>query len=76
MSRWKPCKRADFVRKLRGLGFEGPYAGGRHHFVVIAQRRLAVPSNAEYSVPELREMLRQVETLIGRAVTLEEWERL
>ena len=27
MSRWTPCKRNDFIRKLRGLGFDGPFSG-------------------------------------------------
>ena len=24
MSRWTPCKRRDFIRRLRALGFDGP----------------------------------------------------
>ncbi len=24
MNRWTPCKRRDFIRRLRKLGFEGP----------------------------------------------------
>jgi hypothetical protein len=27
MSRWTPCKRRDFIRRLRDLGFDGPLAG-------------------------------------------------
>ena len=26
MSRWNPCKRNDFVKRLRELGFEGAYS--------------------------------------------------
>ncbi len=58
MSRWTPCKRSDFIRKLRGLGFDGPFSGARHQFMVFSLRRLAIPSNVEYSVPHLRMMLR------------------
>jgi predicted RNA binding protein YcfA (HicA-like mRNA interferase family) len=25
-----PCKRREFIRKLRTLGYDGPYAGGNH----------------------------------------------
>lgn len=75
MSRWKPCKRRLFVQRLRRLGFEGPYSGTRHQFLVYQQQRLAIPSNAEYSVPQLRMMLREVEEILGRAVPLAEWER-
>lgn len=39
MSRWTPCKRRDFIRKLRKLGFEGPYSGTRHQFMVWKQNR-------------------------------------
>lgn len=76
MSRWKPCKRRIFVRRLRALGFEGPYSGTRHQFLVFRQQRLAIPSNAEYSVPQLRMMLREAEDLLGREIRLEEWGRL
>ena len=27
MSRWSPCKRREFVRRLRALGFDGPFSG-------------------------------------------------
>ena len=74
MSRWTPCKRSEFVRRARKLGFEGPYSGTRHQFLVRGNYRLTVPSNAEYSVPQLRLLLREVEAIIGRNVTQEEWE--
>ena len=51
MSQWTPCKRRDFVRRLRRLGFDGPLSGGRHHFMTYKQHRMAIPSNLEYSVP-------------------------
>jgi hypothetical protein len=76
MSRWKPCKRRDFVRRLRALGFEGPYSGSRHQFLVHGLHRLAIPSNDEYSVPQLRMMLREAEGLLGREISLAEWDRL
>ena len=73
MSRWTPCKRSNFVRKLRRLGFDGPFAGSRHQFMVFTQCRMAIPSNAEYSVPQLRMMLREIENILGREVSAEEW---
>ncbi len=76
MSRWNPCKRADFIRRLRQLGFEGLYSGAKHQFMVYQQHRLTIPSNSEYSVPQLRMMLREVESIIGRQVTAEEWDKL
>jgi hypothetical protein len=76
MSRWTPCKRNEFVRRLRKLGFEGPYSGTRHQFMVYGQHRLTIPSNQEYSVPQLRMMIREVEDMIARVVSVEEWDRL
>ena len=76
MSPWKPCKRRDFIKKLRKLGFKGPYSGTRHQFVVIGNHRLAIPSNAEYSMPQLRIMIREVEEILNRKINLNEWEKL
>lgn len=76
MSRWNPCRRNDFIRRLRRLGFEGLYAGAKHRFMVYGQHRLTIPSNVEYSVPQLRMMLRQAELIIGRQITPDEWNNL
>jgi hypothetical protein len=43
--------------------------------MVMGGNRLTLPSNAEYSVSQLRMMPREVEAMIGRAITLEEWSR-
>jgi len=76
MSRWMPCKRRVFIKRLRQFGFEGPLAGTRHQFMVYEQHRLAVPSNSEYSVPQLRMMVREMEEIIGREITADEWNEL
>ncbi|MFZ2362123.1 MAG: type II toxin-antitoxin system HicA family toxin [Anaerolineae bacterium] len=76
MSRWQPCKRRDFIVRLRALGFDGPFSGTRHQFLVYNQRRLTVPSNAEYSVPQLRMLLREVAEIIGREISADEWNDL
>ncbi len=26
----KPCKLREFIRKLRALGYDGPFSGGKH----------------------------------------------
>ncbi len=76
MSRWAPCKRRIFIRRLRELGFDGPYSGTRHQFMVYEQYRLAIPSNAEYSVPQLRMMIREVEEIIDNKITAAKWNEL
>lgn len=76
MTRWTPSRRNEFIRRLRVLSFDGPYSGTRHQFMVYKQHRLTIPSNAEYSVPQLRFMLRQVEGIIGRPISLADWNNL
>jgi hypothetical protein len=76
MSQWNPCKRNDFVRRLRQLEFTGLYYGAKHQFMVYEQHRLTIPSNKDYSVPQLRMMLREVEVIIGRQITANEWNNL
>lgn len=76
MSRWIPCKRRDFIRRLHQFGFDGPFSGTRHQFMVYGLHRLAIPSNSDYSVPQLRMMIREIEGMIGREITVDEWNRL
>lgn len=76
MSRWTPCKRRDFIRRLHQLGFDGPFTGTRHQFMVCKKQRLTIPSNSEYSVPQLRMMIREIEDIIEREITLVEWNQL
>ncbi|MBW4577371.1 MAG: type II toxin-antitoxin system HicA family toxin [Aphanothece sp. CMT-3BRIN-NPC111] len=76
MSRWTPCKRRDFVQKLRQLGFKGLFSGTKHQFMLYDHCRLAIPSNDEYSVCQLRMMIREVECILERHITLEEWNNL
>lgn len=41
--------------------------------MVYECHRLAIPSNAEYSVGQLRMMITELEAIIGRPVTVAEW---
>ena len=76
MSRWTPCKRRDFIYRLRQLGFDGPFSGTRHQFMLYEQKRLTIPSNSEYSVGQLRMLIREIEEIIGAEISLNEWENL
>jgi len=76
VSRWASCKRREFIRKLRELGFDGPFSGSRHQFMVFEKHRLTVPSNSEYSVPQLRMLLQEAEEIIGWKITASEWAKL
>ena len=76
MSRWKPCKRRIFIRKLRGLGFDGPFSGTKHQFMILSNHRLAIPSNEDYSISQVRFMLKEVESIFDKKVPLEKWDSL
>ena len=70
MAAWRPLKRREFIRRLRALGFDG------HQFMVFGAHRQTVPANAEYSVPQIRMLVRQVEAIMGRKIGAKEWEEL
>jgi hypothetical protein len=53
MAGWRPIKRRDFTRKLRALGFGGPFSGTRHQFMTFGGYHQTIPSNSEYSVPQV-----------------------
>jgi hypothetical protein len=76
VSQWRRCKHRDFIHRLGELGFVGPYPGTKHQFMVYKQHRLAIPSNTEYSVPQLQMMLHEVEQIIERKISAEEWNHL
>jgi len=76
MSQWQPCKRRLFIKRLHRLNFEGPYTGTRHHFMVFENHRLNIPSNSEYSVPQLIMMVKEISSIIDRSLSVDEWNSL
>ena len=76
MSRWNPCRRNIFIRRLRALGFAGPFSGSKHQFMTFASHRQTIPSNSEYSAPQMRIMIKKVEGIINREITANEWNSL
>ena len=72
MPPFKPVKRNDLIKALKEAGFEGPYAGGRHEFMVKGELRLILPNphQSEISKDLLARILRQAN------LTREAWEKL
>jgi predicted RNA binding protein YcfA (HicA-like mRNA interferase family) len=64
-----PVSRGELIQRLRGLGFDGPYAGGRHEFMLRGNRRLILPNphRGSISIALLTRLLRQA------GVSREEW---
>jgi predicted RNA binding protein YcfA (HicA-like mRNA interferase family) len=58
-----------FVKRLNKLGFEGPYSGGNHPFMIKGNLVLTIPNphKAEIGVDLLSRILRQAE------ISREEW---
>jgi len=56
-----PVSLDELVRRLRRLGFAGPYAGGKHRFMVKGELRLTIPNphNRDISPALLARILRQ-----------------
>ena len=44
MPKIAPCSRVDLIRKLKKLGFDGPYPGGKHEYMKRGKLRLTVPN--------------------------------
>jgi predicted RNA binding protein YcfA (HicA-like mRNA interferase family) len=69
MTRLKPVSWREFVQRMRELGFEGPYAGGRHPQMRRGNITVIIPNphDGEIGVGFLTRLLRQA------GVTREEW---
>ena len=76
MGRWTPCKRKDFIRKLKKLGFESPEPGGSHFYMRYGSFTFTLPNNAEYSVPQVKTLIKEIGLGIKKKISLEEWENL
>ncbi len=72
MPRFGPIKRRDLVKFLKPLGFEGPFAGGKHQFMVRGDVTLHIPNPHEGDIG--KELLGRI--LKQARVVKEEWERL
>jgi len=44
--------------------------------MAFSQHRQTIPGNAEYSVPQVRMLVRQVEAILSRTISLDEWDTL
>ncbi|MFQ6056144.1 MAG: type II toxin-antitoxin system HicA family toxin [Methanosarcinales archaeon] len=69
MNRLTPMKWRELVKRLRKFGFEGPYSGGKHFFMVRGDLVLTLPNphRKEIGVALLSKILKQA------GITREEW---
>ena len=67
-----PVKRKDLLRYLRQCGFDGPYSGGKHAFMVKDDITIRVPNPHQADIG--RELLARI--LRQAAISRDNWEKL
>ncbi|HLB74139.1 MAG TPA: type II toxin-antitoxin system HicA family toxin [Sedimentisphaerales bacterium] len=72
MSAFGPISRRNLVRCLREAGFDGPYSGGKHQFMLKDDITLTIPN------PHTKDIGRELLTRILRqaGISREQWEGL
>ncbi|MCI0393658.1 MAG: type II toxin-antitoxin system HicA family toxin [Chloroflexi bacterium] len=72
MPAFGPIKRQELIRQLRKLGFERPFSGGNHQYMIKGHLKLFIPNphHGDISRALLVKILRQA------SIDKEEWERL
>lgn len=67
-----PITRRDLVRCLREMGFDGPYSGGKHAFMVKGDLTLTIPNPHKGDIG--RDLLTRILRQAG--ISRREWEQL
>ena len=69
-SRLIPVSRREFIRRLRQVGFDRPFSGGRHEFLVRGDHRLILPNphGSDIGIDLLARLLDEA------GVTRQEWQ--
>lgn len=44
MPKIPPCPRIELIKKLRVLGFEGPFSGGKHSYMRRGRDKQIIPN--------------------------------
>ena len=72
MPRFGPVKRKDLIGYLKQLGFDGPYSGGKHQFMVKDDLTLRIPNPHQADIG--RDLLARI--LKQARIDKKEWENL
>jgi len=72
MPAFGPIKRKDLIQYLKILGFEGPFSGTKHQFMIKGNIRITLPNPHKSDIGKslLNRILKQAK--IGK----EDWEKL
>ena len=68
----KSISRSNLIKRLKKLGFDGPYSGGKHQFMIKENLRFAIPNphKGDIGIDLLSRILKQV------GISNAEWEKL
>jgi predicted RNA binding protein YcfA (HicA-like mRNA interferase family) len=72
MPAFGPISRKNLVRCLRKMGFDGPYSGGKHQFMLKDDVTLTIPNPHAKDIG--RELLARILRQAG--ISREQWEQL
>ena len=63
--------RRELIRKFRNLGFEGPFSGGKHQFMIRGSQKIRIPNlhAGDIDISLMREILRQA------GISSQDWEK-
>ena len=72
MAKFGSISRRDLIEYLRQSGFDGPYQGGKHQFLLKGNLRLTIPNphQGDISVDLLGKILKQA------GISRDEWAKL
>jgi predicted RNA binding protein YcfA (HicA-like mRNA interferase family) len=53
--------RKELIRKFKALGYDGPFSGGKHQFMIKGKQKIRIPNPhlSDIGVSLLKEILRQ-----------------
>lgn len=62
--------RKELIRKLKALGYDGPFSGGKHQFMIKGKQKIRIPNPhlSDIGVSLLKEILRQA------GISSQEWD--
>jgi predicted RNA binding protein YcfA (HicA-like mRNA interferase family) len=68
----KSIKRTELVYYLKQCGFNGPYSGGKHQFMLKDRLSITIPNPHQSDIGKefLKNILKQAK------ISIEEWEKL
>ena len=72
MPSFGPLKRKDLIKHLGEIGFDGPYAGGKHQFMIKGDITIAIPNPHQGDIG--RELLSRILRQAG--ISRANWEML